>query len=374
MVEITDYAEAICFSNKLDGQLMVFEEHLQRQPYELFIEYSELMGISQPLDMSNHILAQHGFIKPSQKPAPQIETLIAMSNTASVNGIFVKTEEGVRYEPKVLPKFGASFMKSEGTKEQRATKVHSGFKYKETEWSSLSKLLAADTAYSPFQFRDGKRSNDNITSGTSWIVLDVDDSGITIDEAGNYLQDYDTILSTTSNKDNPYKFRVLLKLNQYVQVDSHEWKVFVGHIAQELGIESPDLLAKSQIFYGYKGSKVIVNEGDEFDCTEALIAARKKELVVVEEMSVKERKELIDDSFNKLAWLYDAEENRSVKMFSASAHMFESGFKLEEIMAVLHQVLDFWDSDAVEFNKRTGLFTQLERKFKKKKEENGDVF
>ncbi len=155
VVEIEDYAEAICFSNRLDGQLAIFEEHLQRQPYELFIEYSEMFGETEPLAMSNHTLAQHGFIKPSQKPAPQIETLIEMSNTASVNGIFIKTEEGVRYEPKILPKFGASFMVVTGTKEERATKVHTGFKYKETEWSSLSKLLVADTAYSPFQFRDG---------------------------------------------------------------------------------------------------------------------------------------------------------------------------------------------------------------------------
>ena len=110
-------------------------------------------------------------------------------------------------------------MKCIGDKATRAKQCATGYQYKEVGFNKLSTLLNNDTAFSMFEFKDGIRCDENIIGGSSWLIFDVDTSDITDEECHDMLAEYNHHIARTSNSQNPFKFRLIVELDKYIEID-----------------------------------------------------------------------------------------------------------------------------------------------------------
>jgi len=286
-ISIQDIEEAIYVTEMLGKYLAYYEEYAAKELYELMADYFKLHPEHK---LSLHDLKKRGFITGTSGLESRVKELVKMADSLAGSEGMVKFENDL-VSFKAFEAVGdhfASYVQVSGSKQERATQCHSGFVNKATSFGKLKAILENDTAYTPFKFIDGKRKNENIISGATWIALDVDDSDITINEMHDILQDYNHHISSTSNSDNPYKFRIILELSTIVDIPVREWKQFIVNVSAELGIEmDPVSCTKSQIMFGYKGSKVLSTlDSDPYDVSEAL----KKAMNSVSESFNKETK------------------------------------------------------------------------------------
>ena len=276
----------------------------------------------------------------------------------------------VSYQP--FEKVGehyASYVQVSGPKEQRATQCHSGYVNKPTTFVKLSVLLENDTAYTPFKFMDGKRSNDNIISGASWVALDVDDSDIDMHEMHGILGDFNHHIATTSNNSNPYKFRIILEFNNIVDLEPREWKAFGKQLGEELGIKiDPVTFTKSQIMFGYKGAKVLSEMSAEpYDVSTAVKAAKAKadeNFRRAPQVTRTKMREMLDNPLETFAYAFnDQVQARSLAMFRMWKHAKDLGADVDECEKLMHDLnYSFWP-DPVSDERFDSYIEQMRRSY-----------
>jgi len=149
------------------------------------------------------------------------------------------------------------------TKEERRNRSKTGYIYKKVPFNKLSRVLTADAAFVPFKLKDGVLLKENVIGGTKFIVFDIDESDETYMEVSDQLSDFTHHIATTSNRDNPYKFRVLIELDSILDLDRSLWTRTMVALANWLGIkQNIDRLHKTQTTYGYSGAKVVSVEAE----------------------------------------------------------------------------------------------------------------
>ena len=276
-IKMEHIKEAIYYVEKIGKYLNEYETYAAKDGYELLVDYFQ----SHPEHtLSLHDLKKRGFIQGTSGLDLRIKELVKLADSfAGSDGVMKFTDDNMSYKP--FEKVGehyASYVKVQGSKQERASQCHSGFETKPTTFKKLSSLLENDTAYTPFRFADGKRKNDNIISGATWIALDVDDADITIDEMHSMLDGINHHIGTTSDRENPFKFRIMIEFNNVVDLPVREWKSFGTALGDELGIKvDPATFTKSQIMFGYKGSKVLSTlYGDPYDVSNCMKVAGEK--------------------------------------------------------------------------------------------------
>ena len=111
-----------------------------------------------------------------------------------------------------------------------------GFEYDEVEFEELGNILSNDFGFSPFKYKSiqegavynkekhpdawGRiRGRENTNGKVSWICLDVDDTTITDNEMHNILRKLNHHIARTSDKDNKFKYRILLELSELTSVN-----------------------------------------------------------------------------------------------------------------------------------------------------------
>jgi hypothetical protein len=176
--------------------------------------------------------------------------------------------------------FAASYKMVPGmSKADREYHLNAFDKYKtDLCFENLKNLVTKDTIYSAFQYKehDGvqhNRSQANIISNTNLVIIDIDKSDVPMDTISEFLENYQHLLTTTSNKENRHKFRLLLPVN--VELDGTNIKQYayvVKRIATDLLVEmDPVSKNPAQPYYGYADSDTIVREqGDLYNITRFL--------------------------------------------------------------------------------------------------------
>jgi hypothetical protein len=259
---------------------------------------------------------------------------------------------------------GASYKKVSGTKEERAYQCKDGYVYKKSEFNNLAKLLCNDTSYCAFKYENGIRSNENISSGATFVVIDIDDSDISWTEAHDMLSDFNHHIALTSNPDNPYKFRALIELDIEVNLDARLWKNFMAKIGDYLGLNI-DLLAKSQQYYGFADRQVLTElDGMPLPASEIIktIELTPKE---VKKVNPAQRSLIYEDRFNVFSYAYEVGGNTgSVAMYRAFKHARDLGFDKEQVVSLLQDICDYRGTDFNSIMKRTGMLNQIEREYK----------
>ncbi len=353
-----DLIEAISFAEMISGSLDKFIELSKREHYEILID-----NLREQDSLTTHELKKKEIITGRSNPDNQIANLIELGNSKLGKEGMLRYEEGrVRLELFTKAEHGASHKKVTGTKEERAWQCKDKYIYKKTDFNNLSILLSNDTSYCAFEYSDGVRSNDNICSGATFVVLDIDDSDISYTEAHDILSDYTHHIAKTSDDSNPYKFRALIELDVEINLDARLWKNFMAKVGEHLGLEL-DLLPKSQQYYGFKGREVLSNTAEPLEASEIVktIDMLPKE---VKKLQPAKRGEVYDDRFNVFNYAYEVEgDTGATAMYRAFKHAHDLGFTKDQVIGLLMDICEYRGTDFDVIMKRTGMLNQIRRAY-----------
>jgi hypothetical protein len=361
------YIEAIRFCEILDKDMEVFERDLNKSPHELLVDFFHTKtlvdGVS---DISTHDLKKQGFM--NNVSNTKLKEMVALCAGYDRNSVYSIINDGaaIQYEPVIktdvinvtykeidcttLNEAIAvnDFDKVRQAKHDIATTVNYGFDCASTTFADLPDLLAHDYAYSPFKFKDGVRRKENLESGTKWVVLDIDDSPLSAEEAHMMLGDINHHIALTSDNNNSFKFRVLLELDSEVHLDPITWKHFYLKIADDLGLRA-DPLPQAQIFYSYGGRTVYSNlDASPIETRDYLMYAKDKAADKESQgrvMSTGQKRAQLNDPTTTFEYAFEARFGEgSRNMYRMMRHAQDLGATQSEVLQLLEDVNTYWDS------------------------------
>lgn len=351
-IEASDLIEAIYVAELTGKDIGVFVEKANRLPYEVMLAHYQEGG--EPLTV-------HDMVKKKWITRPSgVKDMIVLANSKSGKmGMFEKTEDDqIIYKSFIKEEgLGISFIRVSGSKEERSKKTASGYEYKKVTFDVIGRYMQHDTAYCPFHFKDGVRGKDYIISGADFIVLDVDNSEYSDQECSDMLADYKHIIARTSSN-NPYKYRVLLPLDITIDIENDKWKPFMKKVSDHLGIEI-DLLPKAQIYYGYAGRELIINnEGIELEASE-LIKNIEAQSPKVKPLKPQQIPDAWDERMTLFSNAYNAKAGTGLhnNLWYATASAHDMGFTLEQGLALLDDIVDY-----IEDKPRAGYIPTLKKR------------
>ncbi len=368
-VTVEHITDAIYFVEKIGKYLELYEEYASKESYELLIDF---FSHNTDVSLTLHDLKKRGFINGTTGIESRLKELVRLADSfAGSEGTIKFANDVMGYKP--FEKVGdhyASYVKVSGSKQERALQCHSGFEAKSTTFKRLEILLQNDTAYTPFRFQNGQRKNDNIISGATWVALDVDDSELTMNEMHDMLDGINHHIATTSNSENPFKYRIIIEFNNIVDLPVREWKAFGRALGQELGINvDPATFTKSQIMFGYKGAKVLSTLGQEpYDISGCVKEAGHNVSEVFNKtktLSRTQSRTALDnpiDTFN-FAFSDKGMKSRSLSLFRMWKYAKDLGANGDECAKLMHDLnYMFWE-EPVSDERFEGYITQMRRSF-----------
>ena len=366
-ITLQDIEESIYICEKIGGYLSDYEEYASKEPYELLVD---LFKAHPEQNLSLHELKKRGFVGGTTNLDNRVKELVKLADSFAGSDGMVKFEgDIVNYKPfEKVGEHAASYVRVSGDKQSRAVQCHSGYEYKETAFEKLNVLLNNDVAYTPFKFMDGKRSNDNIISGATWVAIDVDNTDVDIYEMHDILQDYNHHIGTTSDPDNPYKYRIILEFNNIVDLPPREWKSFLTAITNELGLDTdPASYTKSQIMFGYKGAMVMSTlDSEPYDIANALKEASNIVGIGKEKkISTVKMRDMLDNPLETFSYAFtDDVKARSLAMFRMWKHAADLNANASECEQLMRDLnYNFW-SDPISDERFDKYIEQMRAHFK----------
>lgn len=365
------YIEAIRFCETLDKDMEMFEKDLNKSPHELLVDYFHTKTLVEgAAEISTHELKKQGFMINISKP--KLKEMVSLCAGYDKNSVYSVVNDGaaIKYEPVMKTDvINITYKEIDCTrlnnaiaagnpdlvrqaKHDIAGTVSYGFESADTTFEELSELLKFDYAFSPFRFKDGVRRKENLESGTKWIVLDIDDSPLSAEEAHMLLGDVNHHIALTSDNNNEYKFRVLLELDSEVYLDAIAWKHFYLKIADDLGLRA-DPLPQAQIFYSYEGREVFSNtDASPIETRDYLMYAKERteEKESIGKISTSAQKRaLLADPTTTFEYAFEAPYGQgSRNMYRMVRHAQDLGATLEEALQLLEDVNAYWESPMAE--------------------------
>ena len=336
-----------------------------KEPYELM---ADDMKEGKYEKLTLHKIKKKGLITSTSNYKSKVRELASMANSLMGDEGVIKWDDAEQVL--IFEKFTkmnghrASYVKVSGSKDDRARMCSEGFVCKNTEFNKLSNLMKSDTAYTPFCFKDGKRSNDNIQSGATWIAIDVDDTDITIDEMHDALCDFKHHIASTSNKENMFKYRVVLELDIEVDLDPINWKKFLRKAYEFIGIDNADPagMTKSQIMFGYKDSIVYSMIDDDTDKIPASRLIQSLEDEPIKETKVIAKSVALEEIEDVFFYAINPSRGQgSLALFKASRHAKDLGFTYLENENLLFTLNALWDTPLDEERLHRTILVPLKR-------------
>jgi len=344
-ITVDDYVQAMSFTELLDTDIQLFELELEKEKYELFVSYMHSITTSDKSNINLHQLRKLGYIPTTGSPEQKVKELVQLASAYDTDGIYTVCKKGVCFERIVQTEAnGISYRTVSGSKEDRAVQCAYGFEFSEVNFSDLSNLLTGDYAYSPFRFKNGVRNKDNIDSGCKWLCLDIDKSIMTDEETHYILQGFNHHIVRTSDANNPFKFRVLLELDAYIDIEDRIWKTFIKSVAEYLQL-TPDILPKSQIFFSYSNRNILsVTDKSPIPVKEHLMIAHSmQEARGTVTLSSAQKKAAVSNLRETLFYAYEAADGQgSVSLVRAMHHMHTLELSLEEAEVIIRDINDYW--------------------------------
>lgn len=362
-----DYIEAIRFCETLDRDMEVFERDLNKAPHELLVDYFHTKTlVDGATEISTHDLKKQGFmINISRNKLKEMIALCAGYDRESVYSI-INDGSAIKYEPiiktdiinityKEIDASGINDAVESGdadrlrqAKHDIAQNINYGFDSTGTTFPKLSDLFTNDVAYTPFKFKDGVRRKENIESGTKWVVLDIDNSALSAEEAHMMLGEVNHHIALTSDYNNDFKFRVLLELDSEVFLDSVSWKHFYLKIAEDLGLKA-DPLPQSQIFYSYAGRKVFSNtEASPIETRDYLMFAKEataNKEAVNKTLTNGQKQAQLKDPLVTFEYAFEARHGQgSLNMYRMVRHAKDLGASEEDVHRLIDECNEYWES------------------------------
>ncbi len=368
-LEITDkdYIQAINTIEIFSEDLMKFETELIKEPYEIFAEFCKHNAENGKYTIGLHTLRKLGYIPTTGNAKNRIDELIHLVSSYDSSAIYTMCNDGICYEEQIKTNIaGLSYLEVSGTKEERSSQCANGFEFYETDFEELSTMLTGDYAYSPFRFKDGIRSKDNILGGCKFIALDIDKSTITDEECHLLLEGINHHIARTSDAANQFKFRVLIELDSIVDIPDIQWKYFIESIANSLGLQC-DLLPRSQIYFAYADREVFSElEGEPLTTREHIMRSNEKLLnkPISKKLSTTQQKILLEDKMETFDFAYNAENGEGSRALIRAAHYAKDlGANHEYIIKLIQEINSYWVTSMSNDRLENTIISQINRWF-----------
>ena len=344
-----------------------FERDLNKSPHELLVDFFHTKTlVDGTSEISTHDLKKQGFMNNVSKPKlREMVSLCAGYDKDSVYSI-INDGSAIHYEPIIKTDVinvtykeidcsalndaiaTGNYDKVRQTKHNIASTTNYGFECADTTFADLPMMLEHDYAFSPFRFKDGVRRKENLESGTKWVVLDIDDSPLSAEEAHMMIGDINHHIALTSDNNNQFKFRVLLELDSEVHLNAIAWKHFYLKIADDLGLKA-DPLPQAQIFYSYGGRDIYSNtDSKPIETRDYLMYA--KDMASDREtqnkiMSTAQKRAQLNDPTTTFEYAFEARYGEgSRNMYRMMRHAQDLGANEEEVIQLLEDVNNYWES------------------------------
>ncbi len=233
-------------------------------------------------------------------------------------------------------------------KTQRAKKVSGGnFNYVRTKFADMVEMLQGDNSFSAFEYKENIRSDENCIGKTNLLILDIDDSDETMQEVSNAMQELNHIAVSSSDKNNPYKFRLIIKLGSEIELDKMMYQKVIESFGSEYGLII-DKLSRAQLYHAYVDSKIIINiDQEDFDVLPLMNRAR-KQLEEIKTVKVNDKNELWvyrDNYFQKWFRLGDTKgTNHHTKIVGLFYYSRDLGASKGLIIALLEEYHEQYDT------------------------------
>ena len=383
-IELSHMVSAIRFTELFTPDMYAFETELDKEPYELFADYTKSLvsPTEHKIFTSIHQLRKLGFIKSSNSKV-QVQELITNASSYNKDGIYSSLDDGIMYEHIFktpvngisTKKVNSKAVKNESTnnghtktleklKGQLAASTRDGYTYTEATFEEIGNILKEDIAYSPFEFDNGVRGNSTIIGGCKWAAFDVDDGKLSAEEMHKLLGNYNHHIALTSNSNDDFRYRVLIEFDQFVDISDKAWLYFMQSIGDELLIKV-DSLAKGQIMFSYAADTVYsTTDANTLETREHIMYA----LAQVEnkpkvDLTDKQKKALLADSMETFDYAYNLpHEGPGVKtLISVAFKAHELGASIDEIRAILEDINSYWVDPLSEERMQQQVYTVLDR-------------
>lgn len=368
-----NYIDAINYIDYMSNDLPNFEDELRKDVFEQFIEYMHLIAKDGKSEIQFHKMLKQGYIHKSGGIISKVKEIIKLANSKDSSGIYTLKETSVIYEKTVLTdEIGVSFiaMPKTANKTQRGVIVAQNvLKYVTGTFEDLIPLLQDNYAYSPFEFKNGIRSVDNLIPETKWLTLDIDQAIVSDETAHDMLSDINHHIARTSNKDNPMKYRLLIELDSKISLTSKQWKKFMIAVENLLCIPL-DKLPMSQIFFSWSDRKVLsVVDKHPLETKDLLmIATEVKEdsnQIDTSKLTKAQKSDLLKNPLETFWYMFEAENGSgSRNMIKAVYHIRALGGTKEDAETLVRKANDFWVAPMPERRLTTTILSQLENIFK----------
>lgn len=363
------YKEAMAYTELLSPDMEKFEIEINKEGYEVFASLANELASNEEHKyfFTIHQLRKLGYVV-GAGIEKKMQELAQLANSYDTGGTYIAGAKGIEFTKIVkTDQIGVSFMECLGTKDERAKKCAKGYKYYNTTFAKLGDMLKKDCAYSPFEFKEGVRGNQNIISGTKWLALDVDHSVYTDEQMHYILQNINHHIVRTSNPENPKKFRILVELDAPIDLDDKVYKAFIKLVAQELVLDI-DVLPRSQICYGYANRKILsVVDKEPFEIRSILLKAQSDTTPIhtvreqIANLSQAQVKALIDDPYGTFIYAYRAEQGTgSLSLIRAAKHAKDLGMNNEAIIALIRDINNYWEDPMDETRLNNTIIKQIE--------------
>lgn len=359
------YVMAIRFSELFDYDISQFEKDLSKAPHECLSDYLRTqVTYDNRAFISIHDIKKYGFS--SSVTYSKLHEMVALCAGYDNSGVYAIAENnsGITYEPMVKTDVltvsykeldHSAINKAVANNDKDALKKAkidtamcstSGFQAEEVTFADLAELLAHDTAYSPFVFKDGVRGKNNIVGGTKWLVLDVDKTTVSNEDAHFLLDGINHHIALTSNPNNKYKYRVIVELDSPVDLGDIAWKHFYTKIADDLGM-AVDVLPQSQIYYSYAGREVLsCTDGTPLVSRDYVMYAKDKEAskgqYKPKDLSPSQKNQQLEEPLETFWYAFNSTEGqRSSMMYRAIRHAQDLGASLEYALALVDKITEY---------------------------------
>ena len=130
-----------------------------------------------------------------------------------------------------------------------------------------------------------------------------------------------------------------------------------------------DILAYSQVFYGYSGREVKTTIDAETLPVSELLKEVHIPIQVVKKLGKSAKDAVYEDRFNKFEYAYLAGgDTRSSYLYRVLRHCKDMGMNKEVTVEILEDIMDYHSNNPEDIYKRTGLDKQIDRLYV------GDIF
>jgi hypothetical protein len=346
VIQRKHFIQAVAYCELLKPDTIAFEDEMNKFPFEYFYDYMVAMERENKSRTRIIDAKKLGFIDYTDDKS--LNTFLAEVNDVNSDTIFIiDNREILMTRTDINRTFMVSGKRTEGVKkEDRYAHVANGLKYHDAgTFSKLSFLLSSDIAYSPFKFDKGIRRNDNITSQTAWICLDIDNNAnLSVHEAHEQMSIYNHHIALTSDVSNLYSYRILLELDRDIDIPPEKWRKFMELIDRDLNLGF-DKLAKAQAYFGYKGRQVYSTlDAEPYKVKEALVTLNSTTTEKVKPLSAAEKKNISSNLHSVFHYAFTEKANPGKKrvLYKVLRHAMDLGLNETETRSLLKQIVDYW--------------------------------